>query len=337
MLNITLSYSEFFENDGLSLFGGFDIIKSNLRFLGARIMKLLEPWEVFRLVYENRNLSKTARMLHVSQPALSQYIKTLEDAYQAPLFTRTNRGVAPTVAGDQLYEYVKHIAETISQSQIAVNRAMQGDYGELHLGASLTIADYVLPPVIASFSKAFPQVKIHLQVHNTEEIGRLLVEGKLALGFVEAPLYDMRISQMPFLQDQLGVIVAKEHWLAKKDSATLRDIAQERLLIREHGSGTRAVLEEALRKVDVRLDDFKTIMESSSPKSITTMVAHHAGISILSEWVVKEEVKRGELVFLPMKELDLTRNFQMITMGDLAEDAFAQKFVQHLSEIANHS
>lgn len=296
-------------------------------------MKLLEPWEVFRLVYENRNLSRTARMLHVSQPALSQYIKTLEDAYQASLFTRTNRGVAPTVAGHLLYGYVKEIAQTIHQSQVAVNMAVQGDYGELYIGASLTIADYVLPPVIAAFSKVYPQVRIHLQIHNTEEIGRLLVENKITLGFVEAPLYDLRIHQTPFLQDQLGVIVSHRHPLATKGAVTLEDIAGEPLIIREQGSGTRAVLEEALRQHDARLDDFRTIMESSSPKSITTMVAHEAGISILSEWVVKEGVERGELVFLPIPELDLTRNFQMISIDDELDDPFAQGFIQSLSVI----
>ena len=264
---------------------------------------------------------------------MSQYIKTLEDAYQAPLFVRNNRGVTPTVAGHLLYGYVKDIAATIHQSQMAVNMAIQGDYGELYIGASLTLADYVLPPVIAEFSKVFPQVRVHLQVHNTEEIGHLLVEGKITLGFVEAPLYDMRIQQTPFLRDQLGVIVAKGHPLASKSSVTLDDIAHERLIIREQGSGTRAVLEEALRKQDVRLEDFKTIMESSSPKSITTMVAHNAGISILSEWVVNEEVQRGELIFLPIPELDLTRHFQMITIGDELDDPFAQGFVEQLSVI----
>jgi len=298
-------------------------------------VKLLEPWQVFRLVYENQNLSKTARMLHVSQPALSQYMKTFEEAYRAPLFIRNNRGVTPTVAGEMLYRYVKDIADTIHLSQVAVNRAVQGDYGELTIGASLTIADYLLPPVIAAFAKKYPQVRLYLQVRNTEEIGRLLVEGKLKLAFVEAPLYDMRIRQSTFLQDELGVIVSKAHPFAAKPFVTLEDVMRAPMIIREPGSGTRAVLEEALRKRDVRLADFHIVMESSSPKSITTLVAQNAGISILSEWVAKEEVKRGDLAFLPIPDLDLSRHLQMVSIGDQPDDPFIEGFISCLSVIKN--
>ena len=290
-------------------------------------MRELSVWDAFGTVYEERNLSRAARHLHVSQPALSRSVQSLEGQYGVRLFQRTNRGVVPTPAGDALYRYAQTIRGAVEESRAAVAAASEGTAGELVVGASLTIADYILPAPIAAFTRAHPRVRMRIDARNTADISRLLVNEAIRLAFVEAPLYDMRLVQRPFLEDTLGAVVPAAHRLARAGNARIRDIQREPLLIRERGSGTRSVLEEALRARDMRLADFRICVESSSASNIVSLVARGAGVAILSEWVVRGIGPERGVAFVAIEDLALSRHLLMVHRRDDPLDALAHHFI----------
>lgn len=300
-------------------------------------MRELSIWETFGAVYEQRNLSRAARHLHVSQPALSHAIQSLEAQYGVPLFLRTNRGVTPTAAGDALYRYAQTICGAVEESRTAVIAASEGTAGELVIGASLTIADYILPAPLAAFSRANARIRVRIDARNTADISRLLVEEQIRLAFVEAPLYDMRLVQTPFLEDRLGAVAPRTHWLARAGSARIRDMLHEPLLVRERGSGTRAVLEAALRARDMRLEDFRVRVESSSPSSIVSLVAQGMGVAILSEWVVRGiGVERG-VVFVPVEDLSLSRHLLMVHRREDPLDLLTRRFISTVETVVRRN
>ncbi len=296
-------------------------------------MNVLEPWRTFLAVAEEGSISRAARKLRVSQPAVSQQMKQLEQIYRAPLFDRRRKGMALTEAGRILQRDASRIHDLIVLSQEQVSDAADTQSGTLAVGASMTIAEYVVPTALALFRRLRPLVKVRLFTGNSEEIGRQVANADLLIGLIEAPLYDTRIVQRAFLDDELGAIVSPRHSLAKRETLLLRDLTGDRLLVRESGSGTRTVLEEALRSEHLSLRDFSVFLESNNPQTLKALVESGYGISIMSRWAVQDAVADGRLVFVPFANRAVKRSFLMAWREEYQDDPLLTAFTEVLGQL----
>ncbi len=296
-------------------------------------MNVLEPWRTFLVVAEEGSISRAARKLRVSQPAVSQQMKQLEQIYRAPLFDRRRKGMALTEAGRILQRDATRIHDLIVLSRELVSDATDTQSGTLAMGASMTIAEYVVPTALALFRRLRPLVKVRLFTGNSEEIGRQVANADLLIGLIEAPLYDTRIVQRAFLDDELGAIVSPRHSLANRETVLLSDLTGDRLLVRETGSGTRTVLEEALRSEDLSLRDFSVFLESNNPQTLKALVESGYGISIMSKWAVQDAVADGRLVFVPFANRAVKRSFLMAWREEYQDDPLLTAFTQVLGQL----
>lgn len=296
-------------------------------------MRIDEPWRTFITVVEEGSISGAAVRLRMSQPAVSQHIKQLEAAYGAPLFVRRHRGVALTHSGLIAQEAAEAILRAVHDSLQGVKEAVSGLAGTLAIGASMTIAEYLVPQALIAFRRERPRARIHLSTGNTEEIAQALTAERLLVGLVEGPLYDTRIHQEAILDDQLGAILPSRHSLARRESVSFRELTGDRLLVREPGSGTRTVLEYALERDGLSLRDFTVYAEANNPQTLKSLVSLGYGISIMSMWAVREEIESGALVFVPIDNPLTKRSFRAAWLKVRAEDELLQAFLAVLRGI----
>ena len=210
--------------------------------------------KVFRTVAEHLNFRKAAEHLFLTQPAITLQIKALEDDLGVRLFDRTANRVSLTPQGSLLLGYAKKIATLVSQAEQELGGQDGKVSGELSLGVSTTIAQYVLPRLLVAFLDEHPRVQFSLHSGNTGEIVQLLLDDKLSIGLIEGPARDRGIRTEPFMQDELVLITPPAF---ESDHMSRDQLVASNLLMREHGSGSRRVVEIALEKAGFKLKSFK--------------------------------------------------------------------------------
>jgi DNA-binding transcriptional LysR family regulator len=267
--------------------------------------------ETFRVVAQAGRVSAAARRLNLSQPAVTAQIRQLEAEVGRPLFTRHVTGVVLTETGRLLLDYARRIRGLLDE---AGERILGEDRvgGELRLGASTTAAAYLLPPVLRSFLAAHRPTPLILEVDNTEEVLLWVREGRTPLALVEGLTRAPGLFLEPYLRDELVPVRAArapEHLMAVH---TAGDLAGVPLIWREPGSGTRVVVERALRKIrtpgtlDLVVGDTETIK---------SCILQGLGIGFLSRWSIQREVARGSLAIIPIPELSILRTFSWAQAG----------------------
>jgi LysR family transcriptional regulator, transcriptional activator of the cysJI operon len=266
--------------------------------------------KVFRTVAEHLNFRKAAEHLFLTQPAVTLQIKALEEDLGARLFDRAANRVTLTAQGSRLLDYANKIATLISAAEQEVGAQDGRISGELPLGVSTTIAQYVLPRLLGAFLDEHPGVQFALHSGNTSQVVQLLLENKLSVGLIEGPARDRGIRAEPFMQDELVLITppAFEPDLLSRDQLVLSS-----LLMREHGSGSRHVVETALEKAGLRLKSFKKVMDLDSTETIKSAVEAGLGIGFVSRWAVSKELELGALKFVHVRGLRITRHFSLIS------------------------
>ena len=265
---------------------------------------------VFRQVAEVRSLTKASKALHLSQPAVSKHIKLLEEELRVPLFVRSSSGVVLTDAGTI---FLKHVQET-EKSRAAVMEKLQAPVGlltgSLRLGSSMTIAS--LPDVLVGFKAKHPAVKCEVVEGNTDLILGLLLDQRIELGLVEGPCRRREIQVRPFYQDEVIWVAAPFDPLAKVKNPSTKALLERPIISRELGSGTRRVMELALRQQGCSLSRLRIEQELPSTEAIKRMVAAGAGIGYVSRLSVQQELASGQLVEIHCAELQMKRSFSVL-------------------------
>lgn len=199
--------------------------------------------KVFHSVATNLSFTKASKELFISQPAISKHIHELEVQYKTPLFDRVGSRIGLTHAGELLLSHTKQLLAAYRQMDFEMNLLTDNFAGELRLGASTTISQYVLPPVLASFIKKFPEIKVSLLNGNSRDIEQALREGKITLGLVEGTAHQSTLHYTPFMKDELVVVAHTGCSLAAYDEISLEQLRTMPLVLRENGSGTLDVVE----------------------------------------------------------------------------------------------
>lgn len=252
--------------------------------------------QVFHTVARVLNFTKAAAILHMTQPAVTFQIRQLEEHFNTRLFDRTHNRISLTSAGARVFEYADRIFELYDEMEGTV-RDMTGEMaGVLVIGASTTLAEYVLPSLLGHFKRQYPDVVIRLKVSNTDAIVAMVQDNEIDLGVVEAPVANKKLAVEVFRIDQLVVVAPAGHPLSAKKTSRPDDLLAYPYIAREHGSGTREVTLEYFRDAGVDPARLNVIMELGSPESIKGAVEAGMGVSIISRTTLAKELKLGTLV-----------------------------------------
>lgn len=266
--------------------------------------------KVFRAVAEHLNFRKAAEHLFLTQPAVTLQIKALENDLGARLFDRSNNRVSLTSQGATLLRYADKMAKLAAEAERSLGSTDGQFAGELALGVSTTIAQYVLPRLIGAFLNEHPRVQLSLQSGNTEQVVHALVEGKVSIGLIEGPARHRGIHTQPFMRDEL-VPIAPANFAPIHLSAP--QFLNSTLLMREQGSGSRRVVESALAKAGFKLKSFKNVMNLDSTESIKSAVEAGLGVGFVSRLAVVKELELGAIKVVSIRGLSISRHFSLVT------------------------
>jgi DNA-binding transcriptional LysR family regulator len=283
--------------------------------------------KVFCTVAETKSFSKASEIIHLTQPAVSLQIQALEEIYETKLFDRSSSTVTLTPAGEILYKYAKQILSLYAQAEKEIAALTGLIKGSVRLGASTTLANYLLPSVISDFKKRNNRVRFHLLIGNTKRIVDHLNNGIISFGLVEGDVSKFKIKAEKVLKDELVVIVSPEHPFSNRKNISVSELVKEPFILREEGSGTRQIIENYLLKYGISVSDLNVTAVLGGTEAIKEAVEDGTGISIVSKWAVRKEVSRGTLKMLPLKEERLLRDFSLIyrnTTFSSAESEFLE-------------
>jgi len=277
----------------------------------------LEQLRVFVEVAERLHVTRAAAALNMTQPAASAVIRALETRLGTVLFNRVGRRFELTEAGTVLLPEAKVVLAKVAGAEQALTELDGLLRGRLRLWASQTIAGYWLPPFLYRFHVAHPGVILELDIGNTLQVSRAVLEGAADLGFVEGDVDEPLLVKIPVAVDQLVLVVAKSHELASLTS--LECIERDHLrgtpwVLREKGSGTRQVFEDDLRRRGVDPAEFDVVMELPSNEAVRSVVEAGAGATVISRLVVADKLAAGTLVELPLHCED--RPYTVLRHGD---------------------
>ncbi|GIM44864.1 LysR family transcriptional regulator [Collibacillus ludicampi] len=280
---------------------------------------------VFTTVAEKKNFSRAAEALNLTQPAISLQIQTLEEHYGVRLFERSNKRVELTRAGEILYDYAIQILGLHNEAQQALNDLIGLVTGRLVIGASLTIGEYVLPRLLATYTQMYPKVSVEVFIGNTEEIAEHALSNMIDVGLVEGPVIKKRLLITPFMDDELMLIVPSNHRLSAYSYVELNDLSNEIFILREAGSGTRFVMDELLHELPF---EPKKMIQLGSTQSIKEAVEAGLGISFISKWTIRKELSLGTLNALRVKNHELKRQFSILYKENQFQSRAVTEFIQ---------
>lgn len=282
---------------------------------------------VFRAVAQKLSFRKAAEELYLTQPAVSLQIKALEEDLGVQLFDRAGSRVALTPAGRTLLGYAEKVNEVLLQAEQEI-AAMSGELaGHLTLGASTTIAQYVLPRLLGEFLGGHPRVQVSLISANTERIVSAVVRHEIGLGFIEGPSRSKDVRTEPFLLDEIVLIVPAAHEWAELAAIRAEELSSVPMLMRERGSGTRHVVEMALEHHHVKPASLKMAMELDSTEAIKSAVEAGLGVGFVSKWAVAKDARTGtSFKIVDVHGLRVQREFLMVFAAGPEPQGLVQEF-----------
>ena len=251
--------------------------------------------QVFHTVARLLSFTKAAEALHMTQPAVTFQVRQLEEYFNTRLFDRTHNRITLTEVGERVYQYAEKIFEQYAMMEETVREMTGGINGLLVLGASTTIAEYMLPTLLGDFKHRYPEVKIRLKVSNTEEIVSMIENNIIDLGVVEAPVSNKSLAVELCRMDRLVAIISPSHPLSQQKEVTVAEIFNYPFISREEGSGTREVITEYFAQAGFSTYDLNIVMELGSSEAIKGAVTSGMGISIMSRAAIQKELQLGTL------------------------------------------
>ncbi|HBG58485.1 MAG TPA: LysR family transcriptional regulator [Porphyromonadaceae bacterium] len=284
---------------------------------------------VFLLVAENLSFSKAAEVLHISQPAVSRHIRELEQRYDISLFERKGNRIYLTGAGERVYHAFKEIAQLYRNLDFEIGELHNVQSGEIKVGASSTISQYVIPRVMASFHKRYPHIQLHLMSGNSFEMEQQLLDNRIDVALVENLSTQAGIRYRDFLHDELIVVAGKNSLYARRGTISKEDLLQIPLVLREEGSGTLEVIRQLFIQHQIRFEDLNTPIHLGSTESIKNFLLDFNGLAIVSEKAVQNELYLKTLVMVQVTGITLPRKFRIaLKIGHTSLQA--ERFTQFL-------
>lgn len=285
--------------------------------------------EVFHTVARKGSFTKAAQELFISQPAVSRHIQELESQYGCTLFEREGNQIRLTRAGQLLVDHAEKIFAQYRQAAFELNALVQRKTGQLKLGASTTISQYALPPVLAGFHKTFPAIRCSLTTANTEQIEAALLTKEIHLGLIEGRSRHPRIRYTDYSQDEILLVAGAGYSGEIPARLPVEALREQPIVLREPGSGTLEVVEHALLPLGVPLQDLHIDMHLGSTEAIKSYLAHAPCMAFISREAVTEELRTGRLRAVEVPGLRILRPFYLIQLQG-RPDGLSELFIRYL-------
>jgi DNA-binding transcriptional LysR family regulator len=287
--------------------------------------------QVFHAVAKHLSFTKAAEALFMTQPAVTFQIRQLEEQFNTRLFDRTHGRITLTPAGTMALDYAERILGLSSELDTRLKEISGQVAGPLLIGASTTIAEFLLPRVLGEFKASYPAVVPRLFVANSEAVQGRISERTLDLGFIEGDSHLPSLVTDVCCDDELRVVCAPSHPLARLKSVAPKALMEHAYVSREPGSGTREVIDHYLQKAGVQPDALQVVMELGSPEALKGLVATGLGFTIMSRAIAALEVKLGRLAQIPLSP-PLIRHLSVVYPKERFHSRLVNEFVQFAKE-----
>ena len=262
---------------------------------------------VFLVAAEMLNFTQAARLLHMSQPSVSQHIQSLEQSFGQPLFTRSGRNIDLTDAGAALVPLAREMVKRSIQIEETM-KSLQGEvHGHLLVGCSTTPGKYILPKLLADFHRRYPKVRVSCNVSAQGEAFRMLCDGEVHIAMVSEPYMSCRdVETNRFIVDPVILIAPNNHPWALQGEIDREELFDGDFIFREEGSGTESAVRKALASVDISVDELQTLLVLGSSEAIALSVQEGIGVGFVSRIVVTKLVE-GRVTPVRIKGLEIER------------------------------
>lgn len=287
--------------------------------------------DTFLSVCKNKSYTKAAEALNITQPAVTQHIQFLERHYGCKFFEYVNRGLKLTEEGELFY---KHILQAKGSDQFIIRKLEEigQEKKTLSFAATMTIGEFTLAPVLSDFVKTFSDYDITMYVDNTKTVLKMLMEGKILFAIVEGLFNKAEYETKLYKMSNFILVASAEDPIASKEGIYLDDLKDQTIIIREKGSGSREVLERGLFDRNYTLDSFKKIIEIGNVNVAKALIKSRVGLGFMYEDAVKEEIKKGELMEVKLKDFVLRREFNFVCMKNEIIKDEVKKFWDYFSK-----
>jgi Transcriptional regulator len=270
--------------------------------------------KVFLAVARQLSFTKASQELFISQPAITKHIKQLEEHYKASLFERRGSAISLTEAGSILLEHLTKAQTIEKQLEFEINSHRDKFHvkGELRLGASTTVALYIIPPILSGFSQKHTDVRISLFNRNSESVLKALLDHEIDLGIIEGKSKMSQVNSQHFLTDEVVAVCSARSALCKRKKLTSESLKQIPVVLRERGSGTLAAVKFALAGKGIKMSDLKTNIRLGGTEALKNFLLADDSMGFLPVRAVAKELASGDLVRLYIEDLTIIRQFYFI-------------------------
>ncbi len=292
----------------------------------------IKQLEIFCAVVRCRGFSAAAEVLYLTQPTVSFQIASLEEELGTKLLDRSGRNTTITKSGEILYRYAVQILELTSEAEQAIHQLKGLLWGEIVIGASTIPGEYILPELLQRFRATHPGISVEMNIGDTGGIIRKVLDVEVEIGIVGASEKNDKLTFARFVSDQLVLIAPVGNDWFNGNSITLDGLTGVPFVLREEGSGTRAIMEQKLAGCGISSDSFNVVMTLGSTEAVKRAVESGAGVSIVSERAVQNEVKLGLLEIVDIQGIELARDFFIVHRRHKVLSPAVEALVQFLVE-----
>jgi DNA-binding transcriptional LysR family regulator len=287
--------------------------------------------QVFHTVAKQLSFTKAAELLFMTQPAVTFQVKQLEEHFNTRLFERSHGKISLTPAGELALDYAERILNLTAEMEARISELTGQVSGPLLIGASTTIAEYMLPRLLGEFKRLHPETQARLTVANSETIENKVADHTLDMGLIESPSHHPNLVTQVCCEDELVMICAPFCDIARLPSVSPKDVASQPYISRESGSGTRECIDDFFRVNGVSLDEINLVMELGSREAIKGAVASGLGVAVVSSTTVDKEVRLGELTAIPLNP-PLRRQLSLVYPQEKFRSKLLQSFLDFLQK-----
>lgn len=286
--------------------------------------------ETFLCVCKYMNYTKASQELHITQPAVSQHIRFLEERYDVRLFTYRDRKLSLTKAGKILYETMT----VIRNDEEIMIKSMHASTPVIHLtfGVTLTAGEYTLPDILSQFLQCHPEINLHIVYGNAKQLLSRLEKGEIHFALIEGYYPFKKYEQLHFYTDSFVCLCSSNHVFHHK-TEHVKDLLEERLLLRESGCGTRDLLDSYLNTYNLSYTDFQNYVEIENVSSIISLLKKDTGIAFSYRLAAKEELENGTLKEIPIQNLPLHQHTTFVWNKN---SAYSERYRKICTELASY-
>ncbi|MCM3005952.1 LysR family transcriptional regulator [Priestia koreensis] len=285
--------------------------------------------KTFVTLAEVKNFTKTAKLLMISQPSVSSHIKNLEKEFQTKLFERSPKVLKITPTGEILYERAKQMIMIYDQTRQEILEHHHSIKGELKIGASFTIGEYILPSLLRDLQDHYPELELQAVIGNTEEVIQYVRRFEVDIGLIEGQTNEKTLSVHPFMQDELFITASTQHPLVQKEEITVAELQNQSWITREVGSGTREYLNHVIRSNGLKV---KSLLTISSNQGIKESLISGMGLSLLSKYVIERDVRQNNLSIVKLKDYSFTRTLSYLYAPIMEQKKSVKMFIELLEK-----